>query len=61
MTGSDEFTGQVFDALARRRGISAQVLSKDQVREFWQQLMDRGFDARLQTFFDMYEFCLNIV
>jgi respiratory burst oxidase len=59
MTGSDEFTGQVFDALARRRGISAQVLTKDQVREFWQQLMDHGFDARLQTFFDMYEFYFN--
>ncbi|KAJ3688508.1 hypothetical protein LUZ61_017672 [Rhynchospora tenuis] len=55
MTGSDEFAGQVFDALARRRGISAQLLTKDQVREFWQQLMDRGFDARLQTFFDMVD------
>ncbi|KAJ3681386.1 hypothetical protein LUZ60_015875 [Juncus effusus] len=55
MTGSDEFAGQIFDALARRRGISAQILSKDQVHEFWQQLMDRGFDARIQTFFDMVD------
>lgn len=61
MTGSDEFTGQVFDALARRRGITAQLLTKDQVREFWLQLMDRGFDSRLQTFFDMYEYCCKIV
>lgn len=30
------------------------VLTKDQVREFWEQLSDPGFDAKLQTFFDMY-------
>lgn len=54
MVGSEEFAAQIFDALARRRGITAMVLTKDQVREFWEQLSDPGFDAKLQTFFDMY-------
>lgn len=54
MIGSEEFAAQIFDALARRRGITAMVLTKDQVREFWEQLSDPGFDAKLQTFFDMY-------
>lgn len=55
MVGSEEFSVQIFDALARRRGITAQVLTKDQVREFWEQLSDPGFDAKLQTFFDMVD------
>ncbi|XP_072975700.1 respiratory burst oxidase homolog protein B-like [Typha angustifolia] len=55
MLGSEEFAGQVFDSLARRRGITAAVLTKDQLKEFWQQLSDPGFDARLQTFFDMVD------
>jgi hypothetical protein len=59
MVGSDEFSVQMFDALARRRGIVAQVLTKDELREFWEQLSDPGFDAKLQTFFDMYV-CLQI-
>nr|TKW28880.1 hypothetical protein SEVIR_3G358400v2 [Setaria viridis] len=55
MVGSEEFAVQIFDALARRRGITAQVLTKDQVREFWEQLSDPGFDAKLRTFFDMVD------
>ncbi|XP_062204742.1 respiratory burst oxidase homolog protein B-like [Phragmites australis] len=55
MVGSEEFAAQTFDALARRRGITAQVLTKDQFREFWEQLSDPGFDAKLQTFFDMVD------
>ncbi|XP_062203298.1 respiratory burst oxidase homolog protein B-like [Phragmites australis] len=55
MVGSEEFAAQIFDALARRRGITAQVLTKDQAREFWEQLSDPGFDAKLQTFFDMVD------
>ncbi|RRT85083.1 hypothetical protein BHE74_00007899 [Ensete ventricosum] len=53
MVGSEEFAGEVFDALARRRGITAAVLKKEELREFWEQLSDQSFDARLQTFFDM--------
>ncbi|KAL6842061.1 hypothetical protein ACP4OV_028040 [Aristida adscensionis] len=55
MVGSEEFAAQMFDALARRRGITAQLLTKDQFREFWEQLSDPGFDAKLQTFFDMVD------
>ncbi|CAO2196957.1 unnamed protein product [Urochloa humidicola] len=50
MVGSEQFVEQIFDALARRRGITTQVLTKDQVREFWEQLSDPGFDAKLRTF-----------
>ncbi|KAG6498918.1 hypothetical protein ZIOFF_038671 [Zingiber officinale] len=55
MVGSEEFAGEVFDALARRRGITATVLTKEELREFWEQLSDQSFDARLQTFFDMVD------
>jgi respiratory burst oxidase len=53
MENSDEFAVQMFDALARRRNITKQVLTKEELREFWEQLTDQGFDGRLQTFFDM--------
>lgn len=53
MKDSDEFAGELFDALARRRGITALSVSKAELREFWEQISDRGFDSRLQTFFDM--------
>nr|QVP25927.1 membrane-bound NADPH oxidase [Hordeum vulgare] len=55
MVGSEEFAAQMYDALARRRGIVAQVLTKDELRQFWEQLSDPGFDAKLQTFFDMVD------
>ena len=61
MVGSEEFAVQIFDSLARRRGITAQVLTKDQLREFWEQLSDPGFDAKLRAFFDMYGFSLTQV
>jgi hypothetical protein len=53
MEGSDEFALQVFDSLARKRGIVKEVLTKDELKDFWEQLSDQGFDNRLQTFFDM--------
>ena len=53
MEGSDEFAGQVFDSLARKRGIVKQVLTKNELKDFWEQLSDQGFDNRLRTFFDM--------
>lgn len=53
MDESSEFAGELFDALARRRGITAGCVSKDELREFWEQISDISFDARLQTFFDM--------
>jgi hypothetical protein len=53
MEGSDEFALQVFDSLARKRGIVKEVLTKDELKDFWEQLSDQGFDNRLRTFFDM--------
>ncbi|XP_002457825.1 respiratory burst oxidase homolog protein B isoform X2 [Sorghum bicolor] len=55
MDGSDEFAVQVFDSLARKRGITKQLLTKDELKDFWEQLSDQGFDNRLQTFFDMVD------
>lgn len=53
MKESQEFAGELFDALARRRGITSGCVNKFEVREFWEQISDHSFDSRLQTFFDM--------
>ena len=53
MNDSREFAGELFDALARRRGITSASITKDELREFWEQITDQSFDSRLQTFFDM--------
>ncbi|KAL8166372.1 hypothetical protein V2J09_007871 [Rumex salicifolius] len=50
-----EFAGELYDALARRRGIVMGMINKLELKEFWQQLSDQSFDARLQTFFDMVD------
>ncbi|KAH1138345.1 hypothetical protein GLYMA_10G152200v4 [Glycine max] len=55
MNESKEFAGELFDALARRRGITSASITKDQLREFWEQITDQSFDSRLQTFFDMVD------
>lgn len=57
MEGSDEFAMQMFDSLARKRGMVKQVLTKEELKDFWEQLSDQGFDNRLQTFFDMLVVC----
>lgn len=54
MKESKEFAGELFDALARRRNITAELITKAELRDFWDQISDQSFDARLQTFFDMY-------
>ncbi|KAJ4838374.1 hypothetical protein Tsubulata_040749 [Turnera subulata] len=54
MKESSEFAGQLFDALARRRGVTSSSINKAELHKFWVQLTDQSFDARLQTFFDMY-------
>ncbi|KDP23484.1 hypothetical protein JCGZ_23317 [Jatropha curcas] len=55
MNESSEFAFELFDALARRKGIVSASISKAELREFWEQITDQGFDARLQTFFDMVD------
>ncbi|KAJ1385554.1 Riboflavin synthase-like beta-barrel [Sesbania bispinosa] len=55
MNESKDFAGELFDALARRRGITSASITKDELREFWDQITDQSFDSRLQTFFDMVD------
>jgi respiratory burst oxidase len=50
---SKEFAGELFDALARRRGITTPGITKAELQEFLDQITDQSFDSRLQTFFDM--------
>ncbi|CAL4981158.1 unnamed protein product [Urochloa decumbens] len=51
-----DFAGELFDALNRRRNKSSgDGISKEEMREFWDQISDTSFDRRLQTFFDMVD------
>uniref|UniRef100_K3YLF5 FAD-binding FR-type domain-containing protein n=1 Tax=Setaria italica TaxID=4555 RepID=K3YLF5_SETIT len=38
---SDEFSVQVFDSLSRKRGMVPQALTKDELKDFWEQLSDQ--------------------
>ncbi|RCV30200.1 hypothetical protein SETIT_6G075000v2 [Setaria italica] len=40
---SDEFSVQVFDSLSRKRGMVPQALTKDELKDFWEQLSDQVF------------------
>lgn len=53
MKESKEFAGELFDALARKRNITSDSITIEELREFWDQISDQSFDSRLQTFFDM--------
>ncbi|CAJ2631657.1 respiratory burst oxidase homolog protein B-like [Trifolium pratense] len=55
MNDSKDFAGELFDAMARRRGITSASITKDELRQFWEQITDQSFDSRLQTFFDMVD------
>ncbi|PON81189.1 Respiratory burst oxidase [Trema orientale] len=55
MRESEEFANQLFDALARPRGITSASLLKDELLEFWEQITNESFDVRLETFFDMVD------
>ncbi|KAE8657177.1 Respiratory burst oxidase-like protein C [Hibiscus syriacus] len=52
---SKEFAGQLFDAVARKRNIHGDSINKAHLKEFWDQISNRSFNARLQTFFDMVD------
>ncbi|XP_015077625.1 respiratory burst oxidase homolog protein D isoform X1 [Solanum pennellii] len=52
---SEGFALELFDALARRRNITSGCISKEQLKEFWEQIANQSFDSRLQTFFDMVD------
>eukprot|EP00252_Welwitschia_mirabilis_P025190 TRINITY_DN7776_c0_g1_i2.p1 TRINITY_DN7776_c0_g1~~TRINITY_DN7776_c0_g1_i2.p1 ORF type:complete len:585 (-),score=75.70 TRINITY_DN7776_c0_g1_i2:1329-3083(-) len=53
MKDSKEFALEIFDALARRKGIKTDCLGKEELRQFWHEMADQNFDSRLQIFFDM--------
>ena len=53
MVDSKEFAVCIFDALARRKRQRITKISKEELRDFWLQISDQSFDARLQIFFDM--------
>ncbi|KFK31902.1 hypothetical protein AALP_AA6G173900 [Arabis alpina] len=50
---SKEFAEELFDALCRRRRIMVDKISVQELYEFWYQITDESFDARLQIFFNM--------
>ncbi|XP_057421995.1 respiratory burst oxidase homolog protein C-like [Lotus japonicus] len=52
---SEAFAGELFDALSRRRDIHGDSINKAQLKDFWDQISDPGFDSRLRTFFDMVD------
>jgi len=54
MMDSKEFAVGIFDALARRKRQRISKICKEELHDFWLQLSDQSFDARLQIFFDMY-------
>ncbi|XP_074582137.1 respiratory burst oxidase homolog protein E-like [Curcuma longa] len=53
MVDSKEFAVGIFDALARRRRQNLERVTKEELHDFWLQISDQSFDARLQIFFDM--------
>ncbi|KAJ4950466.1 hypothetical protein NE237_027298 [Protea cynaroides] len=53
MNDSKEFAVGIFDALARRKHQKIERITKEELQDFWLQISDQSFDARLQIFFDM--------
>ncbi|KAM7496661.1 hypothetical protein LguiA_021075 [Lonicera macranthoides] len=54
MGDSNEFAGELFDALARRKKINAENgITKEELKEFWEDVSNQDLDARLHIFFDM--------
>ncbi|KMZ56541.1 hypothetical protein ZOSMA_93G00050 [Zostera marina] len=55
MVETKEFAKGVFDALVRRRKQNVERINKEELYDFWIQITDQSFDARLQIFFDMVD------
>ncbi|XP_072989307.1 respiratory burst oxidase homolog protein E-like [Typha latifolia] len=55
MVDSKEFALGIFDALARRSRQNLERITKEELHDFWLQISDQSFDARLQIFFDMVD------
>jgi respiratory burst oxidase len=57
MKESKEFAGELYDALARKRGGAGAAIggiTLGELRDYWAELTDQSFDNRLQLFFGMY-------
>ncbi|KAK7369579.1 hypothetical protein VNO80_11620 [Phaseolus coccineus] len=52
---SEAYAEKLFDTLARQRGIQGGSINHIQFKEFWDNISDQSFDARLKTFFDMVD------
>jgi dual oxidase len=51
---SKEFAGEIFDAIARRKNIfTANGITKDELKLFWEDMTKQDLDSRLGIFFDM--------
>ncbi|XP_052295237.1 respiratory burst oxidase homolog protein D-like isoform X1 [Citrus sinensis] len=48
-----EFSVNLFDALTRRHNIHGDTITRDQLREFWDEVNNQSFHSRLQIFFDI--------
>ncbi|XP_068658390.1 respiratory burst oxidase homolog protein E-like [Aristolochia californica] len=55
MVDSKEFAVGIFDALARRKHQNIERITKEEFYDFWLQISDQSFDARLQIFFDIVD------
>ncbi|KAF8006612.1 hypothetical protein BT93_K0806 [Corymbia citriodora subsp. variegata] len=54
MGDSKEFAGELLEALSRRKKVNVENgISKNQLREFWEDMTNRDLESRLQIFFDM--------
>lgn len=50
---SKDFALELFNALARKRRMTGDMINKKEFKDFWEQISDQHFDSRLMTFFDM--------
>ncbi|KAF3542737.1 hypothetical protein DY000_02008143 [Brassica cretica] len=49
-----EFAGEVYEALSRRRQMNTENgIDKEQLKLFWEDMIKKDLDCRLQIFFDM--------
>ncbi|XP_062091208.1 respiratory burst oxidase homolog protein E isoform X2 [Humulus lupulus] len=53
MLDSKEFAVGIFDTLVRRKRQKIDKINKEELHDFWLQISDQSFDARLQIFFEM--------
>ncbi|CAM6105786.1 unnamed protein product [Calypogeia fissa] len=57
MKDSEEFAGELLDALTRRKfqhqEKRKEKISKEELYEYWRQITDTSFDSRMQLFFDL--------